>query len=257
MSVVSPFAQVIREPCLARRAIARTWATASSKGLTMNAPLRLEPSAMWSEHWTGPWVVGSGRGWRETRTPASEHAGETIMTLRLRQAWIVLAFVGAAFTAGCGAATRPRTQLPSTPLPKMLSYNATAKTVVLTLVPGAPGMYNGYNYDGYGRGTVLIDVPVGWRVTIRCINDVATGPHSCAIIKDLGDQTAPVFPAAATPDPHRGVPPGHSAEFSFIPRRPGGYRIASLIAGEETAGMWDAFAVTQNGRPSITVRRPL
>lgn len=199
----------------------------------------------------------AGQRGPETRTAASEDTGETIMTVRSSLAWIVLAFVGVAFNAGCGSATRPTTQLPTTPLPKMLSYNATAKTAVLTLVPGAPGMYNGYNYDGYGRGTVLIDVPVGWRVTIRCVNDVATAPHSCAIIKDLGDQTAPAFAGAATPDPHSGVPPGHSAEFLFIPRRPGGYRIASLIAGEETAGMWAAFAVTRNGRPSITVRRPL
>jgi len=133
-----------------------------------------------------------------------------------------------------------------------LTFNGPANA--MPTVPGASGAgaaFSGYNYNGYGRGAVLVDVPLGWRVTVRCVNDVATVPHSCAIIRDAGDQTAPVFPGAATPDPQRGLPPGHSAEFSFVASRPGGYRIACLIPYDETMGMWDAFEITRTQRPSI------
>jgi len=168
------------------------------------------------------------------------------MTLRLREAWIVLACVVATLVAGCGASRPPR---PS--LAKILSYDATAKTVVLTLVPGATNMFSGYNYNGYGRGAVLVDVPLGWRVTVRCINDVASVPHSCAVVRDGGNATAPIFPGAASPDPQRGLAPGHSAEFSFVASRPGAYRIACLIPEHETMGMWDAFEISRTQRPSI------
>lgn len=168
------------------------------------------------------------------------------MTLRPRRGWIVLACVVAAIVAGCGGSTPPRT-----PLNKMFSYNATAKTAVLTLIPGATNMFNGYNYDGYGRGSVLIDVPLGWRITVRCINTVAKVPHTCAIARDGGNATAPVFPGATTPDPQRGLPSGHSAEFSFVASRLGAYRITCLIPEHETRGMWDAFAISRSPHPSI------
>jgi FtsP/CotA-like multicopper oxidase with cupredoxin domain len=132
-----------------------------------------------------------------------------------------------------------------------LSDNTRAKTVTLTLVPGATNAFNGYNFNGYGRGAVLVDVPLGWRVTVRCNNDVSNVSHSCAIVRDGGNATAPIFPGAASPDPQTGLPPGHSAQFSFVATRPGAYRIACLIPEHETMGMWDGFEISSSQRPSV------
>ena len=166
----------------------------------------------------------------------------------------MLAFAVATVVAGCGGGARivPAPAVPtSRPVGGWLSYNARAKTVMLRLVPGANGAFGGYNFNGYGRGAVLVDVPLGWRVTVRCINDVSGVRHSCAIVRDGGNATAPVFPGATSPDPHVGLPPGHAAKFSFVAARAGAYRIACLIPYHETMGMWDGFAVSSSRRPSV------
>ena len=123
--------------------------------------------------------------------------------------------------------------------------------MTLTLHPGATDVFSGYNYNGYGRGAVLVAVPLGWRVTVRCVNDVASISHSCAIVRDGRNATAPVLPGAASPHPQTGLPPGSSAQFSFIASPAGAYRIARASASTETAGMWDAFEIGSTQRPSI------
>lgn len=159
-----------------------------------------------------------------------------------------------AIAAGCGGSTqvsRPRLA-PSPVLTRQwLSYNATIKSVTLTLVPGATNEFNGYNFNGYGRGAVLVDVPRGWRVTVRCRNTASSLRHSCAIVRDGGDATAPVFPGASTPDPQTGLPPGHSAQFAFEATRIGAYRISCLVPEHETMGMWDGFEISSSRLPSV------
>lgn len=92
--------------------------------------------------------------------------------------------------------------------------------MVLTLVPGDHSPRTSYNFNAYSRGQVLVEVPLGWRVVVRCINTVSDGPHSCAIV-DNSLSTGPAFPGASTPDPQRGLDPGQSATFSFLASRPG------------------------------------
>lgn len=159
----------------------------------------------------------------------------------------MVVFAAAAIAAGCGGSTPT-----SKPLSGWLSYTTSTKSVTLTLVPGANNAFNGFNFNGYGRGAVLVDVPRGWRVTVRCVNDVSSSPHSCAIVRDGGNATGPVFPGAASPDPQTGVPPGRSAQFSFVATRVGSYRIACLIPYHETMGMWDGFEISSSRRPSVT-----
>jgi len=125
------------------------------------------------------------------------------------------------------------------------------KSVTLTLVPAANNAFNGFNFNGRGRGEVLVQVPRGWRVTVRCVNDVSSGHHSCAIVKDAGNATAPIFPGAASPDPQTGLAPGRSARFSFVARRLGVYRIACLVPEYERAGMWAVFEISLSRGPSV------
>lgn len=152
----------------------------------------------------------------------------------------------AALAGGCGGSSRA-----GSPLSKWLSSNTATRTVTLTLHPGATDVFSGYNYNGYGRGAVLVAVPLGWRVTVRCINDVASISHSCAIVRDGGNATAPSFPGASSPHPQTGLRPGSSAQFSFSASRAGAYRIACLVPGHETMGMWDGFEIGSTRRPWI------
>jgi len=150
--------------------------------------------------------------------------------------------------AGCGGSA-PRSE----PLARWLSYTP-SKGVTLTLVPSANNAFNGFNFNGHGRGSVLVQVPRGWRVTVRCRNDVSGHRHSCAIVKGA-NATAPVFAGAASPDPQLGLPAGRSARFSFVATRPGSYRIACLVPEHELMGMWDVFEISTRRLPSVTLLR--
>ena len=155
----------------------------------------------------------------------------------------------ALLAAGCGSSTRS-----SRPLARWLSYNAPNKTATLTLVPAANHVYNGFNFNGYGKGQVLVTVPRGWRVAVHCLNKVSSSRHSCAIVEGA-DATGPAFAGATTPDPTVGLALGRLATFSFVASRSGVYRIVCLIPGYERAGMWDVFQVDSTRLPSVTLLR--
>jgi hypothetical protein len=133
-----------------------------------------------------------------------------------------------------------------------LSWDAAYRTARLTLVAAYNNANNGFNFDGYGRGRLLVRVPVGWRVVVSCRN-AGSARHSCGVVR--GPQTiTPAFAGAATPSPVRGLQPGQSARFVFIASRSGTYRIACLVPGNEEARMWDVLVVGGVTRPSISIR---
>ncbi len=141
-----------------------------------------------------------------------------------------------------------------TPLSEWLSYQATAKTVTLRLIAGYNAAYAGFNFNGYGKGQVLVQVPLGWRVEVHCVNNSSSMSHSCAIVRGVRGR-APVFAGASSPDAQVGVLPGHTATFSFSASKEGSYRIACLVSGHEQAGMWDAFDVTHGRLPAVVLLR--
>jgi hypothetical protein len=149
--------------------------------------------------------------------------------------------------AGCGASA-PRFAPDS-----WLSANSASRTVTLTLrVHG-----NGTSLDdinGYSRGQVLVELPVGWRVVVRCINASAVA-QSCSIVANSLSST-PALPGASTANPTSGLNPGSSARFSFIASRPGAYRIASLVDDEEVGNAtWDALQIGGTSRPLVRLLR--
>jgi hypothetical protein len=140
---------------------------------------------------------------------------------------------------------------PGTP-PDPKSYihtDSTARSVVITLIAGYPAGDYQFNYNGYGNGTLVISVPVGWQVTVQCENR-GTVPNSCAVVQGRND-LAPIEPSWSTPDPTHGLGPGQSATFEFSPSTPGSYRIASLVGGNEASGMWADLEVTSGGAPEM------
>ena len=125
---------------------------------------------------------------------------------------------------------------------QFLHVDAKHKIAAVTLVAGYDGENNGFNFDGYGRGELLVSVPNGWRVRVTCSNR-APVPNSCAVVR--GPMTiTPAFRGASTPNPLQGVPLGQKVTFTFVASRVGSYRFASLVAGHEDARQWDVLEVT-------------
>lgn len=153
-----------------------------------------------------------------------------------------LAFAACDPITGTGSGTPPD---PAT----YLKVDLHSRSAVLTLIAGYPASDFQFNYNGYTDGQLLVKVPVGWQVTVQCANR-STVNNSCAVVADARS-TEPVDPEWATPDPRRGLGPGKSASFIFIPSQTGELRIASLVPGSEASGMWLQLDVVAGGTPSI------
>lgn len=135
-----------------------------------------------------------------------------------------------------------------------MSFHASAKTVSLRLIAAFNDLYGGFNFNGYGKGQVLVEVPRGWRVNVRCVNNSSNMRHSCAIVRGVGGRT-PAFPGAASPDSQYGLPPHTASAFSFLATRAGTYRIVCLVPAHEQAGMWDVLDVTRGRLPAVVLLR--
>jgi hypothetical protein len=135
---------------------------------------------------------------------------------------------------------------------QFLQVDARRRVVAVTLVAGYDSANNGFNFDGYGRGELMVTVPLGWRVRVTCFNKAAMR-HSCAVVK--GPMTAePAFPHAAVAQPQLGLRRGQTAVFSFVATSLGPFRFACLVPGHEQARMWDLLEVVRGGKPSIAAR---
>jgi hypothetical protein len=155
---------------------------------------------------------------------------------------ILLYVAGCDPMMGTGAGTPPD--------PKgYMRVDTTARTVIVTLIAGYPATDYQFNYDGYGNGSLVVTVPVGWQVTVQCENH-GTVPNSCAVVSGRSDMK-PIEPGWSTPDPVQGLDPGQSASFVFSPTNPGSYRLASLVGGNEASGMWADLEVTAGGNPAM------
>lgn len=155
----------------------------------------------------------------------------------------------AAGGSGCGASPQR-----SEPLSAWLSFHTSAKTASLRLIAGYNNVYGGFNFNGYGKGQVLVEVPRGWRVNVRCVNNSSSMHHSCAIVRGVSGKT-PAFPGAASPGSHSGLQPRHEAVFWFLAARTGTYRIVCLVPAHEQAGMWDVLDVTHDRTPAVVLLR--
>jgi hypothetical protein len=150
---------------------------------------------------------------------------------------------------GCGTQTRPPLRLA-----EWLSYNAVRKAAAITVIPAYNRSYHRSNLNGYAKGEVDVIVPVGWAVTVRCLNTGLDGRHSCAIVRGA-NATHPALARASSPDPLHGLAHGQSASFSFFTKEPAVYRIASLVPGQQRSGMWDVLEITRSGLPRVILLR--
>ena len=130
-----------------------------------------------------------------------------------------------------------------------IKVDDSSHSAIVSLVAAYPATDFQFNYDGYGSGSLILTVPVGWQVTVQCENH-GTVPNSCSVVKDEGS-TQPVDPSWSTPDPTNGLAPGDSASFVFTPATTGSFRIASLVDGHEASGMWLDLEIVSSGRPTL------
>jgi hypothetical protein len=169
-----------------------------------------------------------------------------------------------ALISGCGAShhrastgsttTGTAAVPPGHPDPQsFLHWSRSARSVRLLLAAGLGSSNNGYNFDGYGRGELLVTVPLGWRVTVDCVNR-SSRRASCAVVPST-QQGGPAIPGAATPRPVSGLAPGARANFTFTTRGTGSYRLVSLVSGQAGARMFDILDVVHGGVPSASARR--
>lgn len=173
-----------------------------------------------------------------------------VRVLRLGRAVGVGIAAAAGTLAGCGSQPAPMSAR------QILAFDTSARTVDVS-AHAAYGSANGeMNFDGYAGGRLTIDIPVGWLVTVHCVNDSKLLQHSCAVVSDapatLG--TRPLaFPEASSPDPADGSRPGAISTFQFVADRTGSFRIACLVHGHEIDGMWDRLVVTAGQTPSASL----
>jgi hypothetical protein len=135
---------------------------------------------------------------------------------------------------------------------RFVGVGAHAHVVSLTLIAGYDSSNGGFNFDGYGRGELLVKVPLHWRVRVTCTNRSALR-NSCAVVRGAMT-TRLAFPGASTPDPISGLAEGATATFSFVAGRTGVFRLVSLVPGHAEARQWDVLEVVGSGRPSVSVR---
>lgn len=162
-----------------------------------------------------------------------------------------LAVVSVVLVAGCGSSTQRRVGS----LSRWLSYTVARRTVTLTLVAAEGDAFGGFNFNGHGKGEVLVTIPVGWRVVVHCRNARGSARrHSCAVVRGPLSVRA-AFAGAASPEPRSGLAAGRFARFSFVAKVRGSYRIACAVPGHERAGMWDVLDVTGAALPSASLLR--
>jgi Sulfocyanin (SoxE) domain len=156
-------------------------------------------------------------------------------------------------TAAAGRQSTTVAVPPGRPDPRrFLNWSRSARSVQLTLAAGLGSSNNGYNFDGYGRGELIITVPLGWHVTIECVNRSGRRA-SCAVLPST-QQGGPTIPGASIPHPVTGLAPGARASFEFTTRGAGSYRLVSLVPGQLGARMFDILDVVRDGVPSASAR---
>jgi sulfocyanin len=142
---------------------------------------------------------------------------------------------------------------------KIVQSNPAARTVTVNLVAGQGADANGFNFNGYAKGAMHIQVPTGWRVKVSMIDESDT-PHSALIVPWAQRQSAPFSPAfkgSAPADFRSGIEKGDDPQtFTFTADKAGEYGIVCGVPGHVDAGMWDAFDVVDNlAAPQVLVQK--
>jgi len=133
--------------------------------------------------------------------------------------------------------------------PTWLRTDAASKTVDFKLVAGLTNNNGGMNFNGFGRGGLVLTVPQGWTVALHFKNEDPNLPHSVEVIPEAAAiPTGPVPPAfehATTGRLEQGFSTGQGAEIRFVTGKAGSFLIFCAVPGHGAAGMWVRLAVSE------------
>lgn len=142
--------------------------------------------------------------------------------------------------------------------PRWLTYDARKHQATLTLIAGYDNALSGFNFNGDGKGRMVVSIPRGYHVVVHFSNHGAY-PHSVVItpyaLKDNPQYQESGYPNAfkgsSTPDNTIGIDSSHAVEsIAFTASKVGSYAIVCGVSGHEPIGMWDVLKVTSGGTPS-------
>ena len=133
--------------------------------------------------------------------------------------------------------------------PTWLRTDAASKTVDFKLVAGLTNDNGGMNFNGFGRGGLVLTVPQGWTVALHFKNEDPNLPHSVEVVPEAAAiPTGPVPPAfehATTGRLEQGFSTGQGAEIRFAAAKAGSFLIFCAVPGHGAAGMWVRLAVSE------------
>ncbi len=165
------------------------------------------------------------------------------LTVRVRRA---LLLTGALLLGAVGA--RAQTAKGGKIDPTWLRTDAVSKSVEFKLVAGLTDANGGMNFNGFGRGALVLTVPQGWTVVLHFKNEDPNLPHSVEVITDAAAIPAgpvpPAFEHAATSRMEQGFSAGQGADVRFVSGKAGPFLIFCAVPGHGAAGMWIRLAVS-------------
>src|SRR5207253_10087734 len=104
--------------------------------------------------------------------------------------------------------------------PTWLRADAASKTVDFKLVAGLTDANGGMNFNGFGRGGLVLTVPQGWNVVLRFKNEDPNLPHSVEVIPEAAalpmGPVPPAFEHAASGRREQGFATGQGADARFV-----------------------------------------
>lgn len=164
------------------------------------------------------------------------------LTVRVRR---TLLLIGALFLGAVGA--RAQTAKGGKIDPTWLRVDVPSKTAEFKLVAGLSDANGGMNFNGFGRGALVLTVPQGWTVVLHFKNQDPNLPHSVEVIPDatpmpVGPVT-PAFEHATTGRLDQGFSAGQGADVRFVAGKAGPFLIFCAVPGHGAAGMWIRLAV--------------
>jgi FtsP/CotA-like multicopper oxidase with cupredoxin domain len=141
--------------------------------------------------------------------------------------------------------------------PAWLRADAAAKTVDFKLVAGLTDMNGGMNFNGFGRGGLVLTVPVGWNVVVHFKNEDPNLPHSAEVIAEANPlpigAVPPAFDGATSGQLDQGVGAGQGRDMRFVAGKAGSFLIFCAVPGHGAAGMWTRLTVSAAAdQPALT-----
>src|SRR5437879_11917115 len=142
----------------------------------------------------------------------------TRLTVRVQRA---LLLTGVLLLGAVGA--RAQTAKGAKADPAWLRTDAASKTVEFKLVAGLTEANGGMNFNGFGRGGLVLTVPQGWTVVLHFKNEDPNLPHSVEVIPDAAPMpvgpVTPAFEHATTGRPDQGHSAGQGADVRYVSGR--------------------------------------